>query len=304
MKQAILHVVQGMAMGAAQVIPGISGATIALIFGIYDLFIELLYGFSQVVKEFLKLCVGKSSPAQVGKAVTDIPWKFGVFLVIGMGIAIAVLAGVLEVALDQYPRYVYGYFFGLVLASLSIPWLQIPRARLRHYGILVVSSIVFWIALGLKPAGPIEDPSLLTLAGGGALAISGMVLPGISGSLILLVMGLYDAVISDVRAITNLDTSVIASLGSFTLGIVGGFVIFVRLLKKALVAFGGSLMAFLTGLLVASLRVMWPFRDTTNDGWINPTSLPLGEMTTILLLIVAGIVSVIILKKSSPTITK
>ncbi len=298
----VVHVLQGMAMGAAQVIPGISGATIALIFGIYDLFIELLYGFSQIVKEMAAFCIGRSSWSRLKNSFTAIPWKFGVFLVIGMGLAILGLAGVLEVALDQYPRYVYGYFFGLVLASLSIPWLQIPKAGIKHYLILVASSVVFWVVLGLKPAGPIEDPSLLTLAGGGALAISGMVLPGISGSLILLVMGLYDAVISDVRAIADLDTSVLPSLAAFMVGIIGGFVVFIRLLKRALVSFGGVLMAFLTGLLVASLRVMWPFRDVATDAWINPATLPLGEMVAIFALVIGGILSVVSLKKISPSI--
>lgn len=251
-------------MGIAEVIPGVSGSTIALILGIYDDFINLLHSVSDIVKTVILFIIRKKSFKDVISSIKAVDIKFGIFLGIGMVISIAGFSHIFTFLLDKYPMYVYAFFFGLVISSVLFPFERMKSKGLKELVIFIVSFLVFFIILGIKPVSLTQDPPLLYVFFGGAIAICAMVLPGISGSFILLLLGLYNYIIETVKHLTKFDIefSQIIMLVTLTLGIGTGFIIFVRILKVALSKFPSELMAFLIALMFASLRVIWPFIDT------------------------------------------
>lgn len=248
-------------MGIAEILPGVSGSTFALIMGIYDDFINLLHSVSDIVKELLKLILGKSTKDKLISKIKDIDFKFGALLVFGMLISIGVLSNVIEKLLHDYPQEVSAFFFGLVLASVSIPWKEMKERKTKQIAIATGVFLATFILLGLKPASFSETPPPLLFLFGGIVGVSGLILPGISGSFILLLLGLYEFVISIVKGLTRLEieSEELVSLGLFITGLGLGFVGFVRILKKGLENYPNELMAALIGLMLGSLRVLWPF---------------------------------------------
>ena len=262
----LLTIFQGMIMGIAEVIPGVSGSTLALVMGIYYKFIDLLHQVSEFGKELLKLLLGKSSRVSLWKKFVLIDFKFGIQLVIGMAISVALFSHLISDLLDSSPQYVYAFFFGLIIASIPIPWNEMTRHTYREYLIVGVSFVSTFILLGLTPTETKEDPSLLLLLFGGIVGISGMVLPGVSGSFILLTLGLYDYIIGMIKDLTRLGISSqqLLHLATFGAGLVIGFIGFVRILKWALKNYPSELLAALIGLMLASLRVLWPFLELSD----------------------------------------
>ncbi len=252
---------KGFLMGIAEIVPGVSGSTLALIFGIYKNFINLLYQISNFVKEVFLFCCFKSSIKNILKVSRKIDLKFGGILFLGMLCAIALFSNIVSFLIYGYREYVMAFFFGLVLASIAIPWGEIKKKTIKEFTIAVLTSIIFFFILSITPTVLDEAPGYLYFFVGGALGICAMVLPGVSGSFIFLMIGLYEHIVKFVSNFTKFDTSwnEVLSLISLALGIVFGFSIFVRFLKSALKTHSEIIYAFLTGLMVASLRVLWPF---------------------------------------------
>lgn len=296
--------VRGMCMGVAEAIPGVSGSTIALVLGIYDRFIDVLYGVSQVVKEMVFLLFGKSSFQSVRTSILKIEWGFAVTLAVGMFTSIILLARLLEHWLAIYPQYVFAFFTGLILMSLSVPWNMIEQRSWKHVLVGFFSALFFWLLFAISPTTGLESPDLWYVFIGGAIAISAMVLPGVSGSFILLIMGLYEPILGKVKSLSGFDTSVIIPLGVFCIGILVGFVIFVRVLKWVMAKYHGWLMALLTGVLVASFRIMWPFFEMNGEDviYVLPWTMDSQELGIIVLLFAMGTGSVAILKTLTPKI--
>ncbi len=304
MKQFITHGLQGIAMGLAQVIPGVSGSTIALIMGIYTRFLDVLYGVSQVVKHILYAFVGKDNWSTVKKEFLNIRWGFALSLFGGMAIGIIGLASVLEGALEAYPQYVYAFFFGLVLSSALIPWKLVQHPGFKHAAILFGSTIGWLIFFSLVPSQELQNVPLWYLFLGGFVGILGLILPAVSGSFILLIMGQYGYVIGLVNDLLSFQTSALVPIIVFGSGLVVGFLVCVRVLKKVLQTAEGILMAFLSGVMIASLQVMWPFFQLNGElrEWV-----PIGSFSTIDLiwiggLIFAGFIAVKWLQSTSPRI--
>lgn len=260
MKVKIVTVLQGMVMGIAEIIPGVSGSTLALVMGIYDNFIEFLSEVSDFLKGIIKFILRKESFSNLKERFKKINLRFGIFLLLGMVISLALFSNIITVLLEEYPQYVFSFFFGLVIASISIPWSEMKTRSIKQLLIVAITFIVFFIILGLKPA-TVVDPSPLFLFFAGAAAICAMVLPGVSGSFIFLLLGVYDYVISLLRDLTKLsiDSTKIIAITAVAFGIVVGFSIFVKFLKAGLKKYPSEIMAFLIGIMFASLRVLWPF---------------------------------------------
>lgn len=296
--------VRGMCMGVAEAIPGVSGSTIALVLGIYDRFIDVLYGVSQVVKEIVSLPFGKSSVGSVKESILKIEWGFAVVLAGGMFTSIILLAGLLESWLEVHPQYVFAFFTGLILMSLSVPWNMIEKRTWKHVLVAFFSALFFWVLFATSPTTGLESPDLWYVFVGGMIAISAMVLPGVSGSFILLIMGLYEPVLGKVKSLSGFDTSVIVPLAVFCAGILVGFVIFVRVLKWVLARYHGLLMALLTGILIASFRIMWPFFEVEGEEvvYVLPWTIESQELGIIVLLLGLGTGAVALLKTLTPKI--
>ncbi len=259
-KYSVITFLRGMVMGIAEVIPGVSGSTMALIMGIYDTFIGFLAQISDFVKEIIKLVLMKSTFSDIKKKFFDINFKFGVFLAIGMVFAFGLFAHVISYFIEVYPVYIFAFFFGLVLASLPIPYKEMKNRGIKELVIFLLTFGVIFYLLGASPPTTVTDPSFLLMFVGGFFAISSMLLPGISGSFILLLMGLYGYVIEVVKNATQLKASTedLLKIMTLGLGIIVGFLVVSKILKFLLKNYNSYLMAFLIGLMMASLRVLWP----------------------------------------------
>lgn len=238
---------RGIAMGAADLVPGVSGGTIALITGIYD---RLILAISSIGLEALRLVFS----GDIKRAWTHIDGGFLLTVAAGILSAVVVFASLLNWLLINYPLPLWSLFCGLVAASAVHLSLQARSDWImRDYG-LWCSGIGVAMVVGLMQA--VQLPvSTSTIFLAGAIAISAMLLPGISGSFLLLILGMYQPVIS---ALVNLDIVVI---GVFALGCLFGLLAFSRLLKALLERAQRATMATLYGFLLGSIIMLWPWQQ-------------------------------------------
>lgn len=246
MKKHFLLYAKGMAMGAADVVPGVSGGTIAFISGIYD---ELLRSIASVPDALLLLLRGRIKDAWQKANAT-----FLLVLFSGILTSILTLARLITYLLKHHPIPVWSFFFGLILVSTYLVGREIGRWNwTRVLSFLLGLGFAYWITV----AAPMHWGSdLPTLFLAGAIAICAMILPGISGSFILLLLGLYSVVLG---AVKDLDLLV---LGVFAAGCLLGLLSFARLLSWLLARWRDLSLAFLSGLMLGSLNKVWPWKET------------------------------------------
>ena len=237
----------GFAMGSADIVPGVSGGTIALVLGIYD---RLVGAVRQGTRGLAALLRGR--PRDAWRALVAVDWGFLLVLLGGIATAVVLLAGLLERLLEEQPVLLSAAFLGLVAGSVVVAADEVRAPTPRVWAIGTVTAVATFLLLGLR-AGTLEDPSLVVLAAGGALAICAMILPGVSGSFLLLLVGLYEVVLS---AVDDRDLVTIAAVG---VGAVAGLALFSTLLHWLLDHHRDTVMAALLGLMVGSLRVLWPW---------------------------------------------
>lgn len=241
------QLVRGFLMGAADVVPGVSGGTIALIVGIYEKLIEQVRDGARALG-----ALAKGDLRGFWNRITGFDYVFLVPLAIGILLAVGGLASVLETQLEANPEEMAGLFFGLVAGSVLIGWDLIRERTGTHLGIVLLVAIAVFFVLGFQ-SGPIIDPSPGVFVGAGALAICAMILPGISGSFILLMIGMYAAVIGAVNDRTFGDLALVG------VGAVVGLAVFSTFLGWLLDNHGDTVMAAMVGLMLGSLRVLWPW---------------------------------------------
>ena len=260
-KENILVFVKGFIMGIAEVVPGVSGSTLALVMKIYYDFISFLYQISNFFKEIVLFLTFRSNLKKVKEIFKEINLTFGIFLFLGMFLAILSFSNLMSYLLLDYREFVLAFFFGLVLASVSIPWCQIEKKSFREFSLVIATFVIFFFVLSLNPLSITQVPHPLYFFLGGSVAICAMVLPGISGSFVFLMLGLYEFIVNHISNLTRLEinSSEVLNLFSLFLGIVFGFSIFVRILKYGLRNYSAIIFAILTGIILASLKVLWPF---------------------------------------------
>ena len=267
-------------MGAADAVPGVSGGTIALIIGIYERFIEAL---STVVRSPL-LIANRDGRARVGDALRFL-MPLGVGILISYYLVTKLLVGPTEspgilLGLDTAPAC-YGFFFGLVLLSLREPWRRITDVGPAHYAMAAATCAGAAVFVGLPYSS--GTPETWMLAFGGAGAITVMLLPGISGSLLLVILGQYAAVAG---AIHNRE---MLPLLIFVAGIGGGVITFIPLLRYLLRRHNNLTMAALTGLMAGSLRALWPWKSNYNPKAGAMVNKGIGDdVVVVLIAVVAG----------------
>jgi len=245
---------RGMLMGAADIVPGVSGGTIAFITGIYDRLIAAI----SAADHHVALLLLRGQWRAAGAAIDG---GFVLALLLGIATSVASLAHLLGWLLETYPLLVWAFFFGLIAGSA----LLLIR-HVSHWRPLTVSALTTGVmvaaAIALLPATQLgESPLALFFAG--FVAICAMILPGISGSFILVLLGMYGPVLA---AVEDFDLVSLAILGT---GAVCGLLAFSRLLNWLLTQFHAACMAVLTGFLIGSLLVVWPWkatRDTVAGG--------------------------------------
>ena len=253
--ETLLNFLRGSLIGIAELIPGISGGTIALITGVYTRVIDsaaeavrgivLIFGFS------------KTNMAKSATHFKAISWSLLIPMLIGMAIAIFVAAGIVEPLLEQYPTVTKALFAGLIAASLFVPiTLSGMGWKLSHYLVLLVSASAAFAFTSIPRAAD-ADPSFLVILVSAAFAVCALVLPGISGSYLLLALGIYAPTLA---AVNDRD---FGYLGTFVLGAIIGLASFVSLLQWLLANKLKMTMVVMTGLMIGSLRALWPWQSET-----------------------------------------
>lgn len=239
--------IRGIAMGAADVVPGVSGGTVAFITGIYETLIDSIKSINPVAlsvlyKQGVKACW------------QHINGTFLLALMLGIFTSILSLARLISYLLDHQPLLLWSFFFGLIAASSIHMARQIKHWRPLTLVALLAGGLVAWAITEIKPSE--LTPSLLMYFMAGAIAICAMILPGISGSFILVLMGMYQHVLT---AIKSFDWLV---LFTFAAGCGIGLLSFSHLLSWLFKRFHDVTLALLTGFLIGSLNLVWPWKQT------------------------------------------
>lgn len=254
---------KGMAMGAADVVPGVSGGTIAFISGIYE---ELLSSISSINFGLLQT-LKKEGFKAVWRKVNG---NFLLALLIGIFISVASLARIISWLLQHKPILVWSFFFGLVLASIIYVGKQISKWNTITVIVLLFGALLAYYITTLQPLIS-ENSSPLFMFLAGALAICAMILPGISGAFILVLLGAYKPVL---EAIHNRDFKIIAILAA---GAIVGLLTFSKILKWLFSNFRNYTLAVLTGFIFGSLNKIWPWKRILETKLIEGKTIVLEE---------------------------
>lgn len=274
-----LNAVRGFLIGLAEIVPGVSGGTIALIVGVYQ---TLIRSASSLVQALV-------SGVRSGPSALRGPWRqvsWSVIVPVGLGMVTGIFLGawLLEPVLEEYPVQTRAVFAGLILASLWVPIQMVGSAWSLTLvtGALAAAALTF-VALGL-PGATLPGDSLIWVAPAAALAVCALVLPGVSGSYLLLTLGMYQPTLS---AVNDRD---FAYLGVFVLGALAGLGVFVRLLQWLLAKHSAITLAIMTGLMFGSLRALWPWQGDSRELLV-----PEGDIFAMLGLSGAGFLVVVIM---------
>lgn len=294
-KDYALLMLKGMGMGAADVVPGVSGGTIAFIAGIYD---ELINSIKSINGESLKLLF----TGKIGAFARKINAPFLLTLISGIAISVFSLAKLVTWLLTEHPILIWAFFFGLVLASTWFVMKDIREWNLKTIPTFAAGAA---IAYYITVATPADTPSnLLFIFCCGAIAICAMILPGISGSFILVLLGKYFYIMD---AVKTFDLVILAVFGA---GAFIGITTFSRVLSFTLKRFRNMTLAMLTGFMLGSLNKVWPWKESTemtiNGETFTAESniLPNVYIVEAFGLMVIGFASVYVLEKLSNKISQ
>ena len=246
-KKSATLLLKGIAMGAADVVPGVSGGTIAFITGIYEELLATIAGINLTTFKTLKTDGVKG----FWKAING---NFLLPLICGIAISIVSLAHAVTYALENHPLLVWGFFFGLVVASTIVVGKTIKKWNFKLFVSLILgAAFAFWITT-LNPGEGSSQSWYIFVSG--VLAICAMILPGISGAFILLLLGSYNTILT---AIKSLDVTTAAI---FAIGCVTGLLSISKLLSWAFKHYHNLMISVLTGFLIGSLNKLWPWKNT------------------------------------------
>ncbi|MDY7393669.1 DUF368 domain-containing protein [Aureibaculum sp. 2210JD6-5] len=255
LKEYVAISLKGIAMGAADVVPGVSGGTIAFISGIYE---ELLETINSVNFNAIKILKNDGFKA----AWKSINGNFLFALLLGIGISILSLAKLIKYLLINEPILLWSFFFGLVLASVFFVGKQIKEWNIVKIIMLIIGAGIAYYITILPPMGAHDTPTWFLFLSG-ALAICAMILPGISGSFILLLLGAYKPVID---ALDERDLKTLFIVGC---GAIVGLLTFSRVLKWLFDKYKNITLAILTGFIAGSLNKIWPWKEILASEMIN-----------------------------------
>ena len=271
---------RGVAMGIAEILPGVSGGTVALITGVYQRLILCLSAFGPISLRYIK------RRDWIG-LWTYHDGAFLLSLIAGMAVGFLSLVGIVNFLLENCAIYLWGFFFGLVSTSAFFVLIQLP---LRHVLLAGIPGSIFGIAVALLPQGNLE-PSMMLLFFSGMLAVTAWMLPGVSGAFVLLILGLYEPLL---QAIQNINTLM---LSIFMLGGIVGIFSTSRLIRWALERFRYAVVSVLIGFVVGSLIQIWPWR--IDDMPVLPSNYASTEFASVIVLGLIGTAVVVVFFKLS-----
>ena len=247
-------------MGSADIVPGVSGGTIALITGIYE---RLIYSISKINFKFIKPLVKLDLKGFWRELLDEIDFGFFIPLVLGIGIAMLTIAKVVTYCMDVYPALTYAFFLGLIIASAYILLKKIPKLQIKHVAFVILGLVLAYIFVSLNPIA--ANHSLPVIFISGLIAICAMILPGISGSFLLLLLGQYEYMLTALHELHFTELIV------FIVGAVIGILGFSKLLNFLLKKYEELTMAFLIGVMLGTLKI--PALNVVENVTLNLTGL-------------------------------
>lgn len=268
-KESPFLIIKGFLMGSADIVPGVSGGTMALITGIYD---RLIFA----IKSADWTAVKTALTFQFKKFFEHFHWKFFLLLFSGIFLAVIFFTRIvpLQVYMFTHPEIVYGLFFGLIVGSIFLLMSEIDKKQRTPVNFLYLAAgamIGFWVVT-LVPADTPETFWFVFLSG--SVAICAMILPGISGSYLLLIFRKYDYILSQLGTIGTIDTvQGLLNLLPFFMGALVGIILFSRLLSWLFKNFHTATLMVLIGFLIGSLYVIWPYQDRTFEDHVRETKI-------------------------------
>lgn len=268
------HLLRGMAMGLAEVVPGVSGGTVALVLGVYT---RLVDGAGHAVTALRLSATGHGGQA-LG-SLRRAHWATVLPVLAGMALAVLVGARFVGPAVEDHPVGARAVFFGLVLFSIVVPARMVGNWTARETAIAALAAAAAFGLAGLPPGSDAQPPSAVVVAAA-AVAVCALVLPGVSGSFLLLTLGLYQPTLA---AVNDRD---LGYLAAFAAGAALGLALFVKALQAALRNHSALTLAIMTGLMAGSLRALWPWQDA-DRGLLPPDD---GAFQVVALAVGAGLV--------------
>lgn len=253
MKAHIFIFLKGMAMGIAEVIPGVSGGTIAFITGIYEKLLNSIKAFKPSLITTLK-------NDGIKGVWNEVNGNFLVALFGGMAVSIVLFVNIISNLMENHKEMLWAFFFGLIVASAIFIGRQIQRWNAPIVGILLAGlAIAYYITVAAPAQG---NEALWFVFLSGMIAISAMILPGISGSFILLLMGMYTIILPTVRdALKTFETDKLIVVAVFGTGCLVGILTFANVLSWTFKNYKEQTLALLTGFMIGSLNKVWPWRN-------------------------------------------
>jgi len=262
--------IKGILVGIANIIPGVSGGTFALILGIFDRLVAAINAVGlRTARAVLRVVAGGFSAGRRREFAGEwrrVDGRFLTVLIAGAAAAVLSSSFLIEWLLEAHWSPTLAFFVGLILPSVAVPWGMMDRRGAALLWIVPGAALTVGVSL-LMPDGGAGSANLAAAAATGALAVSAMILPGISGSFIMLVLGQYQTMLDKLTGLQRglaegrVEAGALLWLGALGLGMLVGLLAFARLLDFLLKRFKAATMAFLIGLLLGSLWVLWPFKD-------------------------------------------
>jgi len=250
-KEQLILSLKGFAMGTADIVPGVSGGTVALITGVYD---NLINSISSVNKDFVKLLIG----FKIREALIHLNAAFLFPLLAGIFVAIIGMSKIMHFFMSEYSTYTWSLFFGLILASIIYVGKTIKNIKSpKCLGNILLGTIIGFIIVSLIPVSTSHSYPMIFLAG--AIGICAMILPGISGSFILLILGKYLFVTSALKdPFTDQNMLIIIVFG---FGCLVGILTFSKVFNYLLKEHHNPMMCILLGFMIGSMRKIWPWKE-------------------------------------------
>ncbi|MDA9916135.1 DUF368 domain-containing protein [bacterium] len=274
----IANLLRGFLIGMAEVIPGVSGGTIALIVGIYE---RIIGSAATAVEALVFLVRGRLQDAKA--SAKQIDWLLVLPVLSGMLVAIFAAAAAIEPLLESQPENMRGLFAGLILVSLIVPYRMVGASwRAADYLVGLMAAALSFVLVSL-PRQEVTDASLILVFLAAAVAVCALVLPGVSGSFLLLAIGFYAPTIT---AVNDLD---LGYLSVFVLGAIVGLALFSTVLRWLLVNQRRITLVVMTGLMLGSLRALWPWQDNLGQP-VSP-----GRLTPLVFFAVGALVVTVLL---------
>lgn len=283
---------RGFLMGAADIVPGVSGGTVALVLGIYQRLVASIRAGSSALGRLIRFDL-----PGFRRWLGVVEWSFLLPLLGGILLAVIALAGLIERLLHDYPIEMAALFLGLIAGSIVIVWQLLTKRDVVRIGIMVAVGLTVFFLLGLREGtseetvGQLAEPELWAFFVAGAIAICAMILPGVSGSFLLVMLGMYGPVLG---AVNDRD---VGTLLVFLIGATVGLALFSQGLHWALREHYNSMMAILIGLMVGSVRVLWPWPDGLNTTSLGTPDRKVGSALVIAVLACAVVLAINALAK-------